>query len=366
MDDTQATFARLRLTGNRFEAEGVPVEALAEVVAYRELVLGVAKELFRNENPDRQRLPRGFTDRFQLRLRAVEHGSAVPVLERLVDADAMLPSNDEFTRARDLIEGAVKAVAADSALPSSFPHAALVLFNSFDQTLGPGEAIELRRGNAATGPKYTSEIRRRLVLTDRPTYQNEVRDIGWVSELDTERMTCTIRLRTASSVPLRAPVDELTFQPLKEAMAPNGEGPPVSIHGLGVFDTFRGLIRLDSIDDVSPVEDPSGLAALDRRLLEIQELRAGWLDGEGLAPSYAAVRLARIVLADLLRSDAPRPRVYPTVEGGIQAEWTSGNVESSIIFQPDGKIDGMAVDGTTGELDEAGGQSLARIIEPAS
>src|ERR1022692_771607 len=253
------------MTGGRFEGDGMPVEALAELVAYHELVVGVAKEVFRNSHPERHRLPRGFTDRLQLSLQTVEQGSAIPVLERVREPGAMLAVTDEFTRARDMIEDAVAAIAGGRTLPPSFPTDALVLFNRFGQTLRPDEAIELRRATASSGPRYTRDVRRQLILERGSTYQDEVRDIGWVGEIDANRMSCMVRLRLGPPAPVAAPLDEVTFEALRKALAPNGNGPPVRIRGLGVFDTTRGLLRLDSIQDVSPVEDPEDLSAPDNR-----------------------------------------------------------------------------------------------------
>jgi hypothetical protein len=78
--------------------------------------------------------------------------------------------------------------------------------------------------------------------------------------------------------PITAPLDELTFEPIKEALAPNGQGPPLHIIGLGVFDSTRGLLRFDAIHDVSRVEDPADLEAVDSRLDELEGLRGGWLE----------------------------------------------------------------------------------------
>lgn len=369
--DQEGTFARLRLAGGRFEsAVGMPVEALTELVAYRELVVGVAKEVFRGKNPHRQRLPRGFSERLQLRLQSVERGSAVPVLERVREPDSLLTAADDFTAARDIIEDAVGAISAGAPLPKSFPRDALVLFNRFGQTLRADESIELRRGMADVGPRFTKEIRQQLVLEDSSTYQDEVWVIGWVSEIDANRMSCTVRLRSGPPTPVQAPVDEVIFGPIKAALAPNGEGPPVRIHGVGVFDPVRGLIRLDSIHDVAPIEDPEDLAALDERFMELEELQKGWLDGEGIAPTTAALRRARITLAELLlRLEVPRPRLYPTPEGGVQAEWTSGDCEVSVTFLPDGLVFGVAVDTVSGESEEladADGEQLARFVMRAS
>jgi hypothetical protein len=171
-------FARLRLTGGRFDRAGMPVETLVELAAYRDLVVGVAKEIFRGRHPDRQRVPRGFEDRLHLRLRTVEEGSAIPVLERALPEGMLLAPDDEFTEARNLIEDAVAAVDAQALLPDDFPHDALVLFNRFGQTLRADEAIELRYGTAISGPRYTPEVRKALVLQQKRTYQQEVDESG--------------------------------------------------------------------------------------------------------------------------------------------------------------------------------------------
>jgi len=344
-------FARLRLTGGRFDGEGMPVEALVELVAYRELVVGVANELFREAHPDRQRVPRGFADSLQLRLQRVESGSAVPVLERV--QDQQLPSlDDEFTRSRDVIEEAVAAIEGGGPLPEVFPRDALILFNRFGQTLRPDEGIELRRGSASSGPRFTPDIRRSLVLTQRRTYLQEVDDVGWVTEMDADRMSCRVRLRFGPTVPVSAPLDEITFAPVKEVLEPNGEGPPVRISGVGVFDADRGLVRFDSIHEVAFLDDAEELSKLESRFSELVSLREGWLDGEGVPPDIVVLRRARRVLADLLDFDVPRPRVFATLEGGVQAEWSVEGHEVSVTFEPDGTLYAISVNRAAGTSDE--------------
>lgn len=345
-------FARLRLTGGRFDGEGMPVETLVELAAYRDLVVGVAKEIFRVRHPYRQRVPRGFEDRLHLRLRKVEEGSAIPVLERAAPEGTLLAPDDEFTHARDLIEDAVAAIDAQAPLPDAFPSDALVLFNRFGQTLRADEAIELRRGTATAGPRYTPEVRKALVLRQKRTYQQEVQDFGWVLEVDAQRMSCLVRLRMGPATPIPAPLDEVTFAPVKEVLEPNGEGPPVRISGVGVVDTDRGLIRLDSIHDVSLLDEPEDLALLDDRLDELASLEPGWLDGEGVRPDAVVINRARRILADLMSFEVPRPRVFPTPDGGVQAEWTVGDHEISVTLEPDGKLYAVSVNVASGHTVE--------------
>jgi hypothetical protein len=348
----------------------MPVEALAELVAYQELVVGVASEVYRSSHPDRQRLPRGFADRLQLRLRTIEPGSAVPVLERIREPGALLSKADDFTRSRDLIEEAVAAIAAGKGLPDDFPRRAVVLFNRFGQTLHPDETIELRRPGALSGPQYTRDIQRQLVLVERHTFQAEMSGIGWVLELDAGRMTCIIRLRSAvRAQPIPAPVDDFTFDQVKAAMEPNGDGPPVHVTGIGVYSTAGYVMRLDSIRDVTPVEDPEGLAALDDRIAELELLQPGWLDGAGASLAPAASRQAKITLAELLLPGVPRPRLYPTPEGGVQAEWAVGNYEISLTFKPDGSSCGVAVhreSGESREVENGDAREIAQFFQQES
>lgn len=345
-------FARLRLIGGRFDGQGMPVETLGELAEYRALVLGVARAQFLREHPDRKRMPRGFFDRLQLRLRVVQDGSAMPVLERVAAPGMLLSFDDEFARARDAIEDAVAAAEADQPPPAEFPVDALVLFNRLGQTLRSDEAIELRRGSADAGPRYTAETRRKLVLSQKRTYQEELHGIGWISEVDATGMSCRIRLRERPTTAVAAPLDEITFGPARDVLEPNGEGPPVWLSGVGVFDTERGLIRFDSIHDVSVLDDPEDLASLDSRLDELASLNAGWLDGQGVRPDVGALERARRVLSDLLTFEIPRPRVFATPEGGVQAEWTVGENEISVTFEPNGKLYAVAVNLTSGQSQE--------------
>lgn len=122
-------------------------------------------------------------------------------------------------------------------------------------------------------------------------------------------------------------------------------------------------------DDVSPVDNPEELEALNRRIAELAELQPGWLDGDGASLAPAALRNARITLAELLRLGVPRPRIYPTPEGGIQAEWAAGDYEINITFEPDGSSAALAVNlgsGESRELENGDAGDIAQFFQRAS
>ena len=88
---------------------------------------------------------------------------------------------------------------------------------------------------------------------------------------------------------------------------------------------------------VAPREGVATLDPLDvaAQLGELRGMEDGWLDGEGRAPSLQLIDW----LADSFKNHYPAegepPYLYPTVEGGVQAEWSLGSHEISLCFHPD-------------------------------
>lgn len=66
------------------------------------------------------------------------------------------------------------------------------------------------------------------------------------------------------------------------------------------------------------------------QLTDLAQLEDGWLNGEGRAPdrdglAWLADRFERSWPRDL-----PSPYIFPTVEGGVQAEWSLPPYEASL------------------------------------
>src|SRR5215211_6454170 len=103
-------FAYFLLVGERFKAHGMPVDAFTEVVAFRDAVLSVARELYMREHPDRARVARNFRQQLDLRIASVEGGSARPLIMRHLETDVLDIGGDYFDEARDLITRALRSI----------------------------------------------------------------------------------------------------------------------------------------------------------------------------------------------------------------------------------------------------------------
>lgn len=353
----------------------MPVEALAELVSYRELVLEVAKEVFFERYPGRQRLPQGFRDRLQLRLSRVEAGSAIPVLERVgtEEQPAMLPREDEFTDARELIERAIIAIARGDQLPRAFPSGAVGYFNRFGRTLQLGEHIRLSGPDAKREARYTPSVRKALLLSREHTYRSNRVALGRIVEIDAEASTFT--LRTTDRDAVKCHFESELFPFIRGSLHPDGAGPVVAIEGEAVLDGRDRILRMhvaevalnddpaeasDELPDVTPRYPASELTQLGeteikllRRLDELASLRDGWLDGQGRSPATGVIGALRAIAGELSATGIPDLHLYPTPEGGIQLEWRSGTTtERSVEVKADLSIYAVEVDTATGETHE--------------
>lgn len=325
-------FARPAFKGGRFETgEGMPVEALPDITAYADIITDVAKSLFKQRNPGRQRVSRGFEDRLQLRISHVDEGSKVPVLERrAVEGELALP--DEYDDARDLVTQAIEAATAGRSLPPSFPATVLPKFSRLGQRLLPGERIVFptKQGGEAV---YDRSIRTRLVQMGGKPYSSRDEFVGHVTDLDSQRGK--VEIRTADGSSLSGEYRDF-WDVLHEAQgSPPEAGRRVRIDAETEYDAAGVAQRFLVVHEVTTLDTWDWA---ESRLLELGGIERGWFDGEHGEPvDESAFNFAGGFLEALADADTAPPHLFPTPEGGVQAQWRSDTVTVSVEFEPGGR-----------------------------
>ncbi len=326
-------FVTLVFRGKRFDEAAMPLEALPELAAYRELVVSVAKELYTSRNPGRKRLPKGFDASFRLVVDRVDTGSVVPNISRIIGASALLlpgmlslspPSIDLFDEARVIVQEAIAACATDSPMPAELKPDSFARFNPFGRTLRADESVVVAAPGVREGAVYNKDTRRKLLLRAQSTYEDEVDLIGEVRAADKDAGGFILRTLDGAKIDVRAvPL----FLP--RAVRSLDDSTLVRVRGTGVFDGEGRLLKVTTTTDVSLAEEGDDPAArqscalgIEAQVDSLKGLADGWFDGDG--KSYEAVSLAW--LADLLTGlldgfQLPTPYVYPTPEGHARAEW---------------------------------------------
>lgn len=341
-------FLRPRLVGARFENCAVPLEVLKDLAVLEELIVEVAKAEFFKEHPSRQRSPRGFTDGIQLKLTGLEEGSTVPIISLEVASPTLFPPASQiyFERAREAMVEAIGAAEEKRPVVEYLPEGALGYFDRLGRSLRDGEAIEFATEAHPSPARLNKESRRRLLLASSKIQEltEETSLRGTVPEADQDGMSFHVQLMDGRKV--KAPITEQHFKPILDAFNGYKAGAKILLQGIGRFNRNEKLLAFDSIEHVNLL-DPLDVPA---RLDELRSLKAGWLDGEGVAPSGEGLDWLSEAFELNYPDELPLPYLYPTLEGGIQAEWSMGEIEASLeIDLVARRGDWAAVDLTTDE-----------------
>jgi hypothetical protein len=263
--------ATLRFTGPRFADHGLDLDVLPELVAYKQLLVETAKEIWRRRYPERQRLPRGFEESISIKFFHLAEGSTAVPLTREVDVapQSLLPLDeapDELDEAAALLGDAIESAGSSRPLPAELPRTVVPLFEGFGRTLRADESIMIRSLRRPTETRYDEAIRAHMIARKDPVYQDDVDIVGEVRLTDLDRRSFSIRLDTGTKV-------GGTYQPEQEAMivAALGDHAVTRLRVRGTGEFLRSDGSLKQITNVDALElheaDETRTAASDETWL---------------------------------------------------------------------------------------------------
>ena len=315
-----------RLIGARFENGEIPLEFLRDLAALRELVLDVAKWRFLAENPERARVPRGFTDKVQLKLTGLRKGSATSIISLSVEAPILfgdaLPYKAYFEQAAQCIINAVKSALTAGTEPTvglkdPLPHKYLAHFDPIGRSLREGETLELGLPAGRSAVQLDQSGRRKMLARSQVRELTQaVRLRGGISEVDLDRMT--FELHPIYGRKVSCPMLAQQIDAVMEGLNGYRDEIKVFVQGIGRYDQqdrMQGIASIEQINVLDPLDIPA-------RLDEFRSMDDGWLEGEGLAPSPDGLDWLSCQCERYFEDDLPLPHVYPTPEGGVEAEWS--------------------------------------------
>ena len=330
-------FLRPRLCGARFEGGTIPLEVLKDLAVLEEMLIEVAKWRFRQEHPERRRLPQGFTKGIELKLSGIEKGSAVPVIS-LFDTSSrtsmMSGQNGSyfvpyFEQARESIVNAIGAAGQNGLTTSHLPEEHLAYFNRIGRSLHTDECIEFVTPQHSTPVRLTQETRQKLILVSSRVKKNgEITESvalrGLIPEADQDRRTFKLQLLNGHTVTI--PIPDPHIDTILKAFNGYREDTRVLLKGIGKYDRQNRLVGVELFEHISLL-DPLDIPA---RLDEFRDMKDGWLEGEGVAPSLEGLDWLATGFDRHFPDDLPLPYLYPTPEGGVQAEWSLSENEISL------------------------------------
>jgi hypothetical protein len=136
----------------------------------------------------------------------------------------------------------------------------------------------------------------------------------------------SFQLELKDGTKLTAPLNNQHLDTVLDAFTEYRNGARVQLQGVVKKNRQDQLKSIESVEHISPLD----VLDVTARMEELAELKDGWLDGKGLAPDKVALDWLAHSFAINFDPELQLPYLYPTAEGGIQAEWSIDDSEVTL------------------------------------
>lgn len=325
-------FFQPRLTGKRFDSHTLPVELLSDFAALEELIIELAKQKYLEAHPDRQRVPRGFSDGISLNLATINEGSIIPgfVLTSILTASSLFAASEPtltyFEQAKETVIHCISN--AENNLGIELAPRFISYFNRIGKNLLEDEAIEFNPASTSNKAVLNKQTRRKILLSadQNAEYLDNTSLVARISEMDKSKQTFTLENQTLKIPAVRIPSEhkDLIYQAFNEFE----QGNYVRLKGIAKFNASNKIVMVETIEHMDILD----AGDLEVRLEQISALKAGWYNGSGSAYNKNQLQAFLVLFNNNYSDDLPNPTTYPTVNGEIQLEWTNDSLDVSLTI----------------------------------
>jgi len=330
---TEKEFFAPRLLGHRFDDHTLPVNILEDFSAFEELIFELSKEIYLDKNPQRKRVPKGFTDNVYLKLADLEEGSTIPkfliaVITNLTNPAIYVPNTEYFSyfeQARDKVFEIVEIVNSGKSpnLDSKF----LNYFNRIGKNLEEGESIDfLNDSNSGRNLNFTRNTRRKILLSreEKIEYSEKIQENILISSINKKTQTFNIEL---NGVIYEHPFLNDFSDTINTAFSEYERKTLVAINATGVFNEQNGLIHIEDIESMD-ILDPFDVSV---RINDLLKLKDKWYDGSiGKSLNEEQINIFKNLFDNYYDTQLKLPAIFPTIEGNIVLEWKNEEIEISL------------------------------------
>lgn len=341
--------AAMRLSGKRFDSEGMPADALVEVAAFEDLLRSLVRLYWFDRHPGRKRLPKGYDNEITLRLTAVGEGSAVPVLEydsNLMSDDIFGPHEitQDYERAVQTLDDFITYGFTDKGrIPADIRRLPSSKVKKFGQTMQKGEAIQVSStvppdpAEWETITRYTRDARSHALVGLVGSFTQRVTVEGQVIDFKVSSGQLVIRSRDHSgdiSVPYQESDVKVSIVGSPESQLFEGQA-----EGIGEFNADGRLTKLIAVDSLAVIDVTADARVVRTSLDALGDLAEGWVDGESGEPiTDTALERGRAVIDAMIALSNITRTVAPTEEGGVTFFWPAAENQLSIEVEPTGAL----------------------------
>lgn len=318
-------FIAPRLDGPRFMDHTLPVNILEDFTALEDLLMAVAKGIYLEENKNRVRVPKGFSDGIYLKLVNIEEGSSIAkfaIASSIILASSLPFENIDtfsyFEKAKNKIVSIIESV-NNGQHPSSNDQKYLTYFNRIGKNLLDTESIDFGYNyqSKTSSNAILNKVTRKKILLSREQkveYTDNIKLYALIPAIDQENNTFSLETDYGKiQCPLNDVIKETVFTAFNE-------------YKNKTYVSLKGVALFNWNDKISKIEEVEYLDVLDSldvslRINNLLKLENNWYDGQGKSLNQKDL----ITFGDLFNSNfnnkLPLPAIFPKLDGNIQLEW---------------------------------------------
>lgn len=322
---SKKVFIAPRLVGSRFEDHTLPVNILEDFTALEDLLIEVAKGIYIAENPNRKRVPKGFSDGVYLKLVDIEGGSSIPkfAIASAIALSSTLPLENldnfsYFEKAKDKIIELVESV-NDGKVPTQIDYKLLSYFSKIGKNLLDDESIDFGYNYTSRTPSnaiLNKSTRKKILLSSekKTEYADSIKLFALIPEIDQKNNTFQIETEYGNiKCPLTETIKDSVFVAFNEYINKTY----VTIKGTAQYnwnDKIQEITEIESLDILDPLD-------VSLRINNLSKLEDNWYEGHGKALNKNGLNSFENLFNSYFENKLPLPAIFPKVDGNIQLEW---------------------------------------------
>lgn len=324
----EKVFIAPRLIGSRFEDHSLPVNILEDFTAFEDLLVEVAKTIYLNDNVNRKRVPKGFSDGVYLKLVDIEEGSSIAkfAIASAISMASHLPLENlnnftYFEKAKNKIVSIIES-ANRGEIPQEQDYKILSYFNRIGKNLLDGESIDFGYDYASKSSStaiLNKSIRKKLLLASqqKTEYSDITKLFALIPQIDQKNNTFQIETEFGNiKCPLTDSIKDTVFTAFNE-------------YKNSIYVSLKGTALFNSNDRIQAITDIESLDVLDSldvslRINNLSKLEDNWYEGRGKALSKEHLTNFDNLFNSYFDNKLPLPAIFPKVDGNIQLEWSKG------------------------------------------
>ena len=315
-------FLSPKLEGERFATHTIPLSILEDFSALEELLLALAKQIYLDENPNRKRVPKGFSDNVRLSLSHIGEGSAIPTILLIASLSSVSAVEVDaknvvyIEKAKDKIIEVVDS--ANNSKKINLDPKFLSYFNRIGKNLLDDESINFLPDSDKKAI-LNKDSRKVILLSRDEKHEYSVSNSynAFVSSIDKGLAKFKLDIE-GNVIECNYEVAGDFIKTIFAAFTEHDSNTLLSIKATGIYDEHDNLIKIEAIEAMD-VLDPFDV---NIRLNHLSKIKDNWYNGYGLAPNAQDLSKFGEYFSLYFNQNSPLPAIFPTVEGNIQLEWS--------------------------------------------